>query len=78
MGILPAYRGQGIGTRLLEHTLQKAKEFGLEKIVLQVYDTNTSARALYEKMGFTQEGYFKKYRKIGQRYFDSIAMAKFL
>ena len=51
MGILPAFRGQGIGSKLLEQVLTKAKEFGLEKVELHVYTTNVSAIALYEKFG---------------------------
>lgn len=78
MGILKDFRGNGLGTQLLEKTLQKAKIFGLEKIELHVYTTNINAIALYKKLGFEQEGYVKHYRKLDDQYFDSLAMAKFL
>lgn len=78
MGILPDFRGQGIGTKLLEKVLAHAKDFGLEKVELHVYTTNNSGIALYKKMGFEQEGLIKKYRKIEGQYFDSLAMGKFL
>lgn len=78
MGILPDFRGQGIGTKLLEKVLAHAKDFGLEKVELHVYTTNNSGIALYKKMGFEQEGLIKKYRKLDGQYFDSLAMGKFL
>lgn len=78
MGLLPEYRGRGIGSQLLEKVIDKAKEFGLEKIELHVYTTNKSAIALYEKFGFEEEGIIKKYRKLNGEYFDCLSMAKFL
>lgn len=78
MGLLPAYRGKGIGSKLLEKVIVKAKEFGLEKIELHVYTTNESAIALYKKFGFEEEGIIKRYRKLNGEYFDCLAMAKFL
>lgn len=78
MGLLAAYRGQGIGSLLLNKTLEKAKEFGLEKVELNVYTSNTNAIALYKKMGFTEEGLIKHYRKLDGQYFDCLSMAKFL
>lgn len=78
MGILPSYRGKGLGTQLMEKVLAHAQNFGLEKVELQVYTTNTAAIALYKKLGFEQEGVIRKYRKLDGQYFDSIMMGKFL
>ncbi len=78
MGLLPEYRGIGIGSKLLSSVLGQAKEFGLEKVELQVFTTNISAIALYKKFGFVEEGLIKKYRKLDGQYFDSLTMAKFL
>jgi RimJ/RimL family protein N-acetyltransferase len=76
MGLLPAYRHKGIGQMLLTAVLKKAKEFGLEKVELNVYASNTNAIRLYKKMGFTEEGLIKKYRKLDSQYYDCILMAK--
>ena len=76
MGIVSDYRGQGIGTRLLEAVLKQAKEFGLEKVELNVYTSNTYAIGLYKKLGFVEEGLIKKYRKLDGSYFDCMIMAK--
>lgn len=78
MGILPEYRGKGIGSKLLEKVIEKAQEFGLEKIELHVYTTNEPAIALYKKFGFEEEGVIRKYRKLDGEYFDCLSMAKFL
>lgn len=76
MGIIQSYRGQGIGKRLLNACLDHAKEFGLEKVELSVYSTNTSAIALYHSVGFAEEGLIKKYRKLDGQYQDCLLMAK--
>jgi putative acetyltransferase len=78
MGLLPEFRGQGLGSKLLSAVLDHAKKFGLEKVELNVYTSNTPAVALYKKFGFEQEVLIKKYRKLEGQYFDCLAMGKFL
>lgn len=78
MGLIPEFRGQGLGSKLLSSVLDHAKRFGLEKVELNVYTSNISAVALYKKFGFEQEGLIKKYRKLDDQYFDCLAMGKFL
>ncbi len=78
MGILPEFRGQSIGSKLLSATLAHAKTLGLEKVELNVYTSNLAAISLYRKFGFEQEGLLRKYRKLDEVYFDCLTMAKFL
>ena len=78
MGLVPEFRGRGLGSKLLTKVLNHAKRFGLEKVELNVYTSNISAVALYKKFGFEQEGLIKKYRKLDGKYFDCLAMGKFL
>lgn len=52
MGLLPKYRGMGLGSKLLTAVLDHAKKFGLEKVELNVYTSNLPAVALYKKFGF--------------------------
>lgn len=78
MGLLPDFRGKGIGYSLVTQVLNHAKKQGLEKVELNVYTTNTAAIALYRKAGFVEEGLIKKYRKLDGVYFDCLNMAKFL
>lgn len=78
MGIVQGYRGQGVGSRLMNAIAEHAKKIGLEKIELHVYTSNLAAIALYRRFGFEQEGVIKKYRKLDDRYFDCLMMGKFL
>ncbi|WP_430475162.1 GNAT family N-acetyltransferase [Thalassospira lucentensis] len=48
----PDARGQGIGTALLDAVACRALEHGLAKVRLDVINTNTRARELYERNGF--------------------------
>lgn len=78
MGIIPEFRGRGIGSKLMSAALAHAKICGLEKVELTVYASNARAFALYKKHGFEQEGYIRKHRKLDEQYFDCIAMGMFL
>jgi RimJ/RimL family protein N-acetyltransferase len=78
MGVIPEFRGQGLGSQLVSAVLAHAKTFGLEKVELHVYTTNVAAIALYKKFGFVEEGLIKNYRKLDGQYFDCLAMGKFL
>ena len=75
MGVHKDYRGQGLGRKLMEKTLEKAKAQGFERIELEVYPTNTVAIYLYEKMGFEVEGRKRKARKLDGEYQDKLMMA---
>jgi ribosomal protein S18 acetylase RimI-like enzyme len=78
MGLLPNYRGRGLGTRLLSETLSGARAMGLERVDLEVFASNASAIALYRKFGFVVEGIKKRARKIDGEYDDDFIMALFL
>ncbi len=56
MAVLPGYRGQGIGRRLLDACLEKAKTKGITRVELEVRVDNAHAIKLYEKAGCTSEG----------------------
>lgn len=68
------FRQRGLGRMLLEHVLQLAEERRSRVIYLEVRDSNTAARALYESMGFVVEGMRPKYYGRGQE--DAILMKK--
>lgn len=54
-------RGNGIGTLLLDKLIEIAKKNDVEKIFLEVKQTNEIARKLYEKAGFQEVGIRKNY-----------------
>ena len=78
MGVLSDHRGKGIGTRLIEDALYAAKEFGFERVELEVYVSNVSAVKLYETRGFKYEGVKRKARKLDGKYDDILIMALFI
>jgi ribosomal protein S18 acetylase RimI-like enzyme len=50
--VIPAYRGQGIGTRIIKNLLNTAHTAGYPTIEIGVLAKNTRARHLYERLGF--------------------------
>ena len=75
IGILPDYRGQKIGARLLAATCADAFQRGATRIELEVFATNARAIALYRKFGFVEEGRKRQARCLDGNYDDSIPMA---
>jgi ribosomal protein S18 acetylase RimI-like enzyme len=53
--VVPALRAQGIGRALLEQAIDLSREKGADGIDLNTGETDTAARGLYERMGFTNE-----------------------
>lgn len=51
--VVPALRGNGIGRALMEAALALARERGADYIHLGTSEDDVAARALYERMGFT-------------------------
>jgi ribosomal-protein-alanine N-acetyltransferase len=49
-------RRAGIGLALVDELLRLAKEGGVKAVLLEVRESNTAARRLYEKIGFTEVG----------------------
>jgi GNAT superfamily N-acetyltransferase len=50
--VLPSRQGAGLGSRLLDHALARARDRGSLRVMLKVYDGNSVARRLYEGRGF--------------------------
>ena len=78
MGVSSAFRGQGIGNKLMSATLAAAERFGMERVELLVYASNVNAITFYEKIGFVCEGTKNKARKLDGEYDDVHIMAVFL
>lgn len=76
--ILKEYCGLGIGSLLMKKVIQWSELNGVEKIDLEVFEDNISAIALYNKLGFIEEGRKRKAIKTNEGYKDIILMSKFL
>ena len=75
MGIIEAYRGQGLGRRLMLAALKQARASGFIRIELSVHADNARAIALYERVGFLKEGVQKRSVLIDGRFLDAVNMA---
>jgi ribosomal-protein-alanine acetyltransferase len=61
IAVSPTTRRQGIGRQLLNALLAQAVQAKSAAVFLEVRESNTAARVLYEKAGFTQVGHRKSY-----------------
>jgi ribosomal protein S18 acetylase RimI-like enzyme len=75
VGLLPQFRGQGIGTKLTKKALAAARAFGLHRVELTVREHNTSAIGLYGKEGFEIEGVQRDAVLVDGMYEDVVCMA---
>jgi ribosomal protein S18 acetylase RimI-like enzyme len=78
MAVQEAYRRQGIGRRLLDTVIERARRIGIEKIELGVYASNKAALALYQGAGFAVEGKKLRARFLDQIYDDVLLLGLFL
>jgi L-phenylalanine/L-methionine N-acetyltransferase len=77
LGLMVArsHRRRGIGTKLLQASLEWARNSEVRKLELHVFPHNVAAIRLYESFGFVQEGYRRGHYRRGNEYVDAILMA---
>jgi RimJ/RimL family protein N-acetyltransferase len=69
-------RGKGLAPSIVNKLLSIAfEQFGLHKVSLAVYDFNTPALKLYQKMGFRKEGLIREASRIGDDYWSYYEMS---
>lgn len=56
LAVAPAHQGQGIGSALVRHALERFRELGAGRVRLEVRPWNEPAMRLYEKLGFEPVG----------------------
>ncbi|MGI6485534.1 MAG: ribosomal protein S18-alanine N-acetyltransferase [Thermoanaerobacterales bacterium] len=61
VGVLPEYRGQGMGEALMRALIDIAKINGANKMTLEVRKSNYVAQNLYSKLGFEPRGIRRGY-----------------
>jgi ribosomal-protein-alanine N-acetyltransferase len=61
IGVLPEYRGRGLGEILFITMMEEAKRRNVTWVTLEVRVTNHSAQNLYRKYGFTIQGRRPRY-----------------
>jgi RimJ/RimL family protein N-acetyltransferase len=75
IGLLPEFRGKGIGRELMRRTIDAAFAFGLTRIELTVRERNANAIALYKSLGFEVEGMHRRAVGIEGEYENLHSMA---
>jgi putative acetyltransferase len=78
MAVAVDWRGRGVGSALMAEGIRWARAVGVEKLALSVYPDNTTARRLYERFGFTEEGRLTGHSKKAIGYRDEILMGLWL
>lgn len=61
IAVAASHRRQGLGDKLMTHALSLAKSRGVKAVYLEVRESNTPARRLYEKYGYIALGVRKNY-----------------
>jgi len=61
IAVSPAHQGEGLGRRLLAHTIDQNKAMGVKNLSLEVRVSNVAAIALYQSMGFNKDALRPEY-----------------
>lgn len=75
VAVYPEFRGQGLGTKLLEAVELEARSIGKKRIVLKAETHNKKAINLYERLGYRIEKELPSL-KIKNRIFESFKISK--
>jgi RimJ/RimL family protein N-acetyltransferase len=76
--VLQEFWGYGIGKNLLQETIRWADANDIQKISLNVLETNEKAITLYKNNGFEIEGVLKRDKLLSDgHYYDTVVMGRF-
>ncbi|MGE5654486.1 MAG: arsinothricin resistance N-acetyltransferase ArsN1 family A [Bacillota bacterium] len=73
-----SHRGRGIGKELLGALVELGRAAGYRKIILNAFDFNEAAMALYRSFGFRHVGTYEKQGLLDGRWVDTVIMEKHL
>ena len=73
-----SWRGKGVGSRLLQALIERARRIGFHKLVLSAFPFNEGGVGLYKKFGFQVVGIYKEQGLLDGRWVDTIIMEKLL
>ncbi len=68
------WQGQGLGYSVMQHLLERLKQEKIKRVFLEVRPSNSSALALYQRLGFETIGVRKNYYPAHQSREDALAM----
>lgn len=78
MSIQNDFSNSGLGTAMMQYTLELAKEFGFHRVDLTVRTYNQPGIKLYEKMGFQRIGHLKDAAFIDGEFVDEFSYQRIL
>ena len=73
-----SWRGQGVGRRLLDALVARARALGFHKLVLSAFPFNQAGMAAYRRAGFREVGIYREQGRLDGRWVDTIVMEKLL
>jgi RimJ/RimL family protein N-acetyltransferase len=75
LGVAQAWRGLGVGRRLVEATIHWGRDHGVHKLAVEVFTHNHPTLALFEHLGFHREGLRRRhYRRQNGALWDVVVM----
>lgn len=75
LGVAKTHRGQGLGRRMAEHVVERARALDANIVFLEVRVSNVVAQALYKNLGFHQIGIRRGYYRDLVGYEDALVLA---
>ncbi len=66
LAVSPAFRKAGVGTALVEYTLELLADRGVPKVFLMVAETNKAAISFYRRLGFRSVRRVQEYYRDGE------------
>jgi len=73
-----AWRGRGVGHRLLDALVARARALGYHKLVLSAFPWNEAGMTVYRRAGFREVGIYREQGLLDGRWVDTIVMEKIL
>lgn len=72
------WRGRGVGRRLLEALIARARTLGYHKLVLSAFPWNEAGMTVYRRAGFREVGTYREQGFMDGKWVDTIIMEKIL
>jgi L-amino acid N-acyltransferase YncA len=76
--ILPEHTGRGLGSLLLKHLTEDARQLGIDTLLAHISSANEGSLRFHLRHGFRKCGHFERVGRKWNRDFDVIWVQKFL
>jgi L-amino acid N-acyltransferase YncA len=73
-----AWRGRGVGRRLLDALVARAGALGYHKLVLSAFAFNEAGMQVYRRAGFREVGTYREQGLLDGKWVDTVVMEKIL